>query len=262
MQFTDQGIILSVRKFSEQGALVRVLTFERGMCAGIDKFALTSRRRGTYQPGNRVEIKWQARLSEHLGTLTTELVDPTAASLLDDATRLSALHSACQLASDILPEREPEPEFYAEFCEFLELLTGGHSWHDAYVHLELKLLKLAGFGLDLESCAATGLIENLHYVSPKSGRAVSRDAGRPYHGKLFLLPAFLRQKAQKSAISVDEILDGLTLCGYFLEQRVFQGRAANLPVSRKFLQSRLTQQVVNNKEKQSRGEIIEILEQQ
>ena len=42
----------------------------------------------------------------------------------------------------------------------------------------LGLLDELGFGLDLTRCAATGSADDLIYVSPRTGRAVSRDSGR------------------------------------------------------------------------------------
>ncbi len=295
MHFTDTAIILSVRRLSEHGGIVRVLTRENGLHAGVDRFAFSSKRRALYQSGNRVQVAWRARLSEQLGTFTTELLEPIAAYALDDRIKLAALQSACQLCDALLNEREPQPEVWEAMERMVssfpesrsdsrgihrEVDLGGevdgpivsfaNSGHDelltSYVLLELTLLKTAGFGLDLASCAATGMREGLAYVSPKSGRAVCAAAGEAYKEKLFRLPGFLLSplplagggrwrvsghphpaspaggggettphptlSPKGRGINMADLLDALRLCGYFLETRALAAKQGKLPQAR------------------------------
>ena len=257
MHWNDRGIILSIHKFDEQGAVVRVLTEHHGLHAGVDKYALSSRKRGMYQPGNLVEVEWKARLPEHLGTFRTELVEPLAAFVLDDIVKLSALQSGCNLLEQLLVERDPHTDVYDEFLGFLRVIRFEPDCPPAYVRFEFNLLRLLGFGLDLSSCAATGTRTDLTYISPRSGRAVSREAGEPWAEKLFRYPQFLRVEAQETAVSHEEILDGMRLCGYFLEHRAFSGKGGNLPRSRERLFQRCMQRLMP--EEKPREQIVEYL---
>jgi DNA repair protein RecO (recombination protein O) len=232
MHWDDKAIILSVRRLGENAAVIHLLTPGHGMYAGVDKGAFGKRKRGIYQQGNIVAAHWQARLAEHMGMLTCELVHPTAAHLLDNRRKLAALSCATLLAEKMLAEREGQPEVYAAMESLLEALCGGGDWLAEYVRLEYTLLSCAGFGLDLERCAATGEVHDLAYVSPKSGRAVSRGAGRPYHDRLLALPPFLLSASVEEAVEHAQILDGLRLCGYFLESRVFTPRGIPVPAVR------------------------------
>lgn len=233
MQWNDKAIVLSIRRLGENSGVAHLLTAERGLHAGVDKGAFGRRRQGTYQPGNIVQAHWQARLSEHVGTLTSELVDPVASRLLDSRIKLAALTSATQMVEKILPERDPHPEIYARMLRMLMALSAEEQaqWLKAYVQLEYALLECAGFGLDLERCAATGQNHDLHYVSPKTGRAVSRDAGKPYHDRMLALPPFLLDEDAQHH-NDNHLLEGIRLCGYFLNERVFTARGAALPAAR------------------------------
>ena len=232
MHWDDKAIILSARRLGENAAVIHLLTPQHGMYAGVDNGAFGKRRRGIYQPGNIVAAHWQARLAEHLGILTCELVHATAAHLLDDRSRLAALTSAALLAEKMLAEREAQPAVYDAMEKLVSGLCNGDGWLADYVRLEYALLSCTGFGLDLERCAATGAVNDLIYGSPKSGGAVSREAGRPYHEKLLALPSFLLSMPEEEAVEHAEILDGLRLCGYFLEARVFAPRGIPVPAVR------------------------------
>ena len=238
MQWTDTAIILSVRRLGEHSGVVHLLTPEHGLYAGVDRGAFGQRRRGIYQTGNMVSAHWQARIAEHMGTLTCELTHATAAQLLDDRRKLAALTSAAMLAEKMLAERDAQPAVYAAMQALIEALCRGGDWMADYVRLEFTLLACSGFGLDLERCAATGQAHDLMYVSPKSGCAVSRDAGAPYHARMLLLPSFLVSDAWEGAVEPTQILDGLRLCGYFLDARVFAPRGMPMPAARaRFLTS-------------------------
>lgn len=201
MRWNDQAIILSVRKHGETSAVVRVLARAHGVFGGVIKGASGKAQRGILQPGNVVNAAWNARLSEHLGMFKCELLEAHAAHLMSDAAKLAALSSACALVESALPERHPYPKLYEGLRELLDALRSGDEWPLAYVRFELQLLAESGFGLDLSRCAATGTTEDLVYVSPKSGRAVSKEAGEPYKERLLELPHFLLPSLPKKALS-------------------------------------------------------------
>ncbi len=249
MQWNDKAIILSARKLGENAAIVRLITPEHGMYAGVDRGAFGKRKRGVYQPGNIVRANWKARLSEHMGMLDCELIEPVAAYILDDRRKLAVLTSAATLMEKILSDREKQPVVYAHAEQLVEALRDSDNWLAAYVRLELILLQQAGFGLDLRHCVSTGQVDDLTYVSPRSGCAVSRDAGRPYHHKMLILPSFLQAKDVSVPVDVLQILDGLRLCGYFLHERVLAPRGASLPAAR----ARLTEML--QMEKPRLGEV-------
>jgi DNA repair protein RecO (recombination protein O) len=191
MQWADAAIILSARKYGESSAVVRVLTREHGLFAGVARGANSKNNRGIIQPGNVASANWQARLSAQLGSFKLELLEAHAAHIMQDAAKLASLTSACALVETALPERHPYPRLFSNFHEFLHILDSTENWQQDYVKFELSLLAESGFALDLSECAATGGTSDLIYVSPKSGRAVCRDAGEPYKQKMLPLPQFL-----------------------------------------------------------------------
>jgi DNA repair protein RecO (recombination protein O) len=230
MQWIDDAIILSIRKYGENKGLVRVFARRHGVNAGIVRGATSKANRGIIQAGNAVSVTWQARLAEQMGTFKIEPVKPFAAYAMQDNLKLAALSSACALMETSLPERHPYPKLYAAFYDFLEHLSDAEHWQEAYVKLELEILAESGFGLDLTQCAATGTSDNLIYVSPKSGRAVSEAAGEPYKVKLLPLPSFLSH-SRKSGNPEDTVA-GLKLTGYFLEEWLAAPHGKKLPAAR------------------------------
>ncbi|HWE73061.1 MAG TPA: DNA repair protein RecO [Stellaceae bacterium] len=230
MQWDDEGIVLATRAHGERALVVQLLTREHGRHAGLLRGGQSPKTRAHWQIGNRLTISWRARLAEHLGFIGGEVVAAHVARLLDDKLRLGALASAAALAASALPEREPHPRAYRGLLHLIEALAANDRWAIAYVEWEVALLEELGFGLDLSSCAATGETENLIYVSPRSGQAVSAGAGAPYREKLLPLPPFLRGAAARPG--PQEVLDGLRLAGFFLEQRVFAPHQHKLPAAR------------------------------
>ncbi len=228
MDWTDQAIVLSVRPHGESSLLAMLLTHEHGRHAGLVRGGASRRQRGIYQVGNEVSANWRARLADHLGTLTCELVRSRAARLLDDRLRLAGLSAACAVVETVLPERESHPAVHAGLTALLNTLEGSDLWGEAYVRWEIGLLAELGFGLDLSACAATGAVEDLIYVSPRTGRAVSAEAGAPYSEKLLPLPAFLRGEGEGGAVA---IRDGLKLTGFFLARAIPAGERG-LPAAR------------------------------
>ena len=234
MHWTDDGIVLSARPHGESSAVVQLLTRHQGRHAGLVRGGQGKRARGIYQPGNLVAANWTARLPEHLGNYACELVESHAARVLDDPARLAALSAAAAVSETALPEREPHAACFEGFLALLAALPGDH-WAEVYVRWELALLAELGFGLDLESCAAGGANDQLAYVSPKSGRAVSLAAGEPYRDKLLALPGFL---AGHGGGGREQVEQGLALTGFFLERHVFAPHHRDLPAARRRLAER------------------------
>lgn len=227
MQWSDEAIILGAYAHGESAQIVQLFTPTQGRHAGIVKGRKV---RAILQPGNEVSVRWNARLSEHLGMFSLELGQPHAALVMADSERLSALSSAVALVEQGFPERDPHPMMYGVLKEFLFLLSMGAPWQQAYVALEMTLLSELGFGLDLSECAATGVRENLVYISPKSGRAVSAEAGEPYKEKLFKLPGFIADP--ESLIPTSDLPEAFRMAGHFLERCWEQVTHKPLPATR------------------------------
>ena len=241
MNWSDEGIILSKRKHGEQSIIITLMTAEHGRHAGLVRGGAGRRARGIYETGNYVSAAWRARLEEHLGTYNCELLKPNAAIVFDHPIRLAGLSSACAVIERALPEREPHREIYDSL---LELVNGieNKCWVRSYIQWELNILKHLGFGLDLTACVATGSRDDLIYVSPRSGQAVSEKAGAPYKQKLLPLPSFLvdQTNASRSAAPAD-LVNGLELTGHFFERQVFIHHKNGGPLARVRFVDRLKQ---------------------
>lgn len=234
MEWTDEGIILESRLHGESAAVARLLTREHGLHAGLVPGGAGSKKSSLLQPGNQVQVKWRARLADHLGTYELELEHSFAARVMDEPLRLSALQSACAVTAAAMPEREPHPPAFEGLSAWLQSLTGP-AWDATYVAFEVGLLSAMGFGLDLSRCAATGQTDQLTHVSPRTGRAVSAEAAAPYLERLLPLPGFLRGQG---AIDPDRIVEGLALTEHFLGRCLFAATHAPLPAARlRFVES-------------------------
>jgi len=230
MEWTDIGIVLGTRRHGETSAVVELMTREHGRHLGLVRGGSGSRHKPMLQAGNLVSAAWRARLDEHLGYYVIEGLDLRAASYLSAAHALYGLNHLAALCR-LLPERDPHPLVFdflehttAQLCEpaLAAALTA---------RFELQLLAELGFGLDLEACAATGTTAELVYVSPKSGKAVSRAAGEPWRDKLLALPAFLGNDTTGTP-SAAELRDGFALTGFFLARHVYEPRGESLPDAR------------------------------
>ncbi len=236
MEWTGSGRIVAVRPHGETSAVVEILTGEHGRHAGLVRGGRSRSLRPVLQPGNRVRAVWRARLEDHLGGFQVEAEDLSAGVLMEDPLALSGLNAACAMASTCLPEREPHPAVAEAFEVLLGALENPDLWPPLYVSWEAGLLADLGYGLDLRKCAGTGQTDNLIYVSPKSGRAVSGEAGRPYHDKMLTLPGFM---AGGGAISPGDVSAGLKLTAYFIERRVLWPSDKRLPDARARMIERL-----------------------
>ena len=233
-EWSAAGIILSVRPHGEGSAVVTVLTSEHGRHAGLVRGGLSSKMRGTLQPGNRIRAGWRARLPEQLGQMQIELDQSVSALLLDDPLRLAGMASICELLDGALPEREPQPNLYNGTNALLDLMCiedSQNRWIEGYIRWELGLLHAVGFRLELDRCAASGQSTNLGYVSPKSGGAVAIDQVGEYVSRMLALPQFLGGVSCKE----HDYAAGIALTAHFLGRRVFGAHNLDIPTQRKRL---------------------------
>lgn len=236
LTFTDESLILHVDTYGDYDAIVSVFTRDHGLVRGVVKRGLSSKQRADVQPGNLVEATWKARMPEHMGSITLEARHSFAGRVMHDPLKLSAVGSVMALLSVSLAERDAHPQLYTQTISFLQHVVVGDDplvWLGEYVRLELALLELAGFGLDLEHCAATGSNKLLVYVSPKSGQAVSQAAGAPYHDRMLALPEFMRA-AEHVPTTLMEVGQGVALTGHFIETRLLPALHRKLPASRAY----------------------------
>ena len=245
MEWTDEGLVLSARRHGENSLVVNLLTREQGRHAGLVRGASSTRNRGLFQPGNHLRAHWRGRLAEHLGNFTCELLHAHAADYLHQPLPLMALSSATAILGSALPERAPCPSVF----EKLQALIGNFNksgWQVHYIRWELELLAELGFGLDLSRCAATGSDQELIYVSPRTGRAVSAEAGRDYQDRLLSLPKFLREDTNTD-VSGAILYEGLKLTGHFLGRHVLSDTRFGLPAARQRLADSIRRQPTHEK---------------
>jgi DNA repair protein RecO (recombination protein O) len=224
MEWTDEGIVLGVRRHGESSAIVELLTRSHGRHLGLVRGGAGTRMRPLLQPGNSVTAVWRARLDEHLGYYAIEGTRLRAATMFGSP---HAVYGVTHLASlvRLLPERDPHEDIYDMVEAILDDFDDAEGAGVHLVRFELAMLSELGFGLDLSACAATGAVNDLIYVSPKSGAAVSRVAGEPWRDRLLPLPPFLRDSEDgRNGWSGADILDGFRLTGLFLLRNVLEPR--------------------------------------
>lgn len=236
MEWSDDAIVLSLRAHGETSVILEALTRSHGRHLGLVPGGASGKARAALQPGNRVRLIWRARLSEHLGVYRVELSRARAAEMFERRGSLLGLNAFSALAGAVLPEREPHEAAYEGADQLLDAIAAEDfpTWARLFVHWEVALLEELGFGLDLARCAVTGTRDELIYVSPRTGRAVSREAGRPYRDRLLPLPAFLLGR-QAGEPDPADLLSGLRLTGHFLEQRVLLAHDRQMPEARRRL---------------------------
>jgi DNA repair protein RecO (recombination protein O) len=230
MEWTDEGIVLGVRRHGEANAILELMTPAHGRHLGLVRGGSGTRMRPVLQPGNSVSAVWRARLDEHLGHYMVEGLRLRAGGLLTDS---HALYGITHLAAllRLLPERDPHPMVYSALEAIVDHLVEAEFVGSLVVRFELLMLSELGFGLDLGSCAATGATSDLIYVSPKSGRAVSRSAGEAWQHKLLPLPTFLWRDEEEGPPAT-EVDSGFALTGFFLSRYVLEPRGLLLSDAR------------------------------
>jgi len=229
MEWTDNGIVLGTRRHGETSAILELVTRAHGRHLGLVRGGAGSRLRAVLQPGNSLHATWRARLDEHLGHFTVEGLRLRTGALLASPHAVCAVTHLAALIR-LLPERDPHLRVFEAFETILDHLDAPLDAAMRVVRFELQLLSELGFGLDLSACAASGARQDLVYVSPKSGRAVSRMAGEAWRDKLLRLPSFLT--AAEAAPTPAELADGFALTGYFLARHAFEPRGQALPDAR------------------------------
>jgi DNA repair protein RecO (recombination protein O) len=239
MEFEDDAFVLNARPHGEAGAIVEFLTASHGKYAAPVAGGASRRIKPFLQPGAQVVARFRARMSEQLGSATLEPVGEGPAALFDDALALAGLAAAASVAAGALPEREPHPGAYFAFEALTRALAHPDIWPAVFVRFEVGLLEELGFGLDFSKCAATGSLDDLVYVSPKTGRAVSRAAGEPYRERMLKLPPFML--GAQAGLAAGDVGAGLALTGHFLEAFIFNPLNRPLPPARLWLVDRLTE---------------------
>ncbi len=230
----DEGIVLSNKPYAEMHSIISILTKAHGRHAGLVQAGQSRKKRSILQPGCIVDANWHARLDEHLGTFKLELSKNYSALIIDTPIRLAALSSICNLLEFSLPEREPQAELWKATMAILEILTLSEKeteWLPFFIKWELGLLQELGFALNLKSCAVTGSNQALAYVSPRTGRAISRPAAGNYADRLLVLPMFLGGHLETK----NEFADGIKITGHFLQKQIFNTMDKKLPSARERL---------------------------
>lgn len=228
MDWRDDGILLDARLHGETSARIEVFSALHGRHVGMVRGGASRRMAPVLQPGAQLDLTWRARLEEHMGSFTVELIRSRASVVLGDRLALAALSAGCALCRYALPERMAYPGLYAGTLEMLDGL-GGPGWLRRYVLWELQLLEETGFGLDLGQCAVTGATEGLAYVSPRTGRAVTREGAGEYAGRLLVLPYPLVSGAE---LDLEAARDALRLSGHFLQHWLAHAIGRPLPEAR------------------------------
>ncbi|MBN9308183.1 DNA repair protein RecO [Devosia sp.] len=228
MQWDGEGLLIGVRRHGESSVIADVMVAGRGRHLGLIRGGRSTRLAATLQPGNTVQVTWRARLEEHLGTFQIELLEARAAALIADRLRLYASQLVCEHLH-LLPERDPHDRLLALALRIMDEQGTPLQLGAAVARYELVLLEELGFGLDLASCAATGVTTNLTHVSPRTGRAVCREAAEPYISRLLRLPAFLVGSGEATP---EDVADAFRLTGHFLDMHVWMPRQVEPPTIR------------------------------
>ncbi|MCH2068043.1 MAG: DNA repair protein RecO [Shimia sp.] len=216
MDWRDQGFVLNTRKHGETSVILEVFTAEHGRHAGVVRGGVSRKMTPILQPGGQLDLSWRARLADHIGSFTVEPLRSRAA-VLSDRFALAGLNTVTALLAFCLPDREPHPALYQQSAQLLDLLGQNEIWPLAYLRWEMALLTELGYGLDLTECAVTGSADNLIYVSPKSGRAVSAKGAGDWADRLLPLPPILRGEGDAPD---EEVLQALRTTGYFLSDKL------------------------------------------
>jgi len=239
MEFEDDAFVLSARAHGESGAIVELLTRAHGKYAAHVAGGGSRKMRAFLQPGGQVTTRYRARVADQLGSAALEPMGEGPAALFDEPLALAALQAAAAVAAGALPEREPHPGVYLAFEALVLSLSYAEIWPPVLVRFEAGLLQELGFGLDLSKCAVTGTPDDLAYVSPRTGRAVSRAAAEPYKERLLRLPPFLL--GAQAGLAEGDVGAGLALTGHFLEAVIFNPMNRPLPPARVWLTDRLAE---------------------
>ncbi|WP_339872224.1 DNA repair protein RecO [uncultured Brevundimonas sp.] len=237
MDFNEEAFVLSARAHGDTGVVAELLTETHGRRAAYVAGGASRKMKPFLQPGARVIADYRARTSDHLGSARLEPVGEGPSALFEDSMALTGLAAAAAVAQGALPEREPHPGAFLAFEALMAAFAIPEVWPAIFVRFEAGLLEDLGFGLDLSSCAVSGSMDDLVWVSPRTGRAVSRDAGAPYADKLLVLPPFML--GAQAGLGQGDVGAGLALTGHFLEQFVFHPQNRPIPSARVWMIDKL-----------------------
>lgn len=217
MEWRDHGILLSVRRHGEAAVIIDAFTEGHGRHAGIVHGGASRKKAPVLQPGAQLDLLWRARLEDHLGSYQAEPLRSRVAAALSGRLALAGLNTVTALLGFCLADRQPYPDLYRQTEQLLDLLDQEEIWPLAYLRWEMALLEEMGFGLDLSACAVSGRNEELAYISPKTGRAVSRQEAGQWVARLLPLPPVMLGQGDAPD---HEIAAGLRTTGYFFETRL------------------------------------------
>ncbi len=216
----DIGIILSVKKYSESSLILKILSKDHGIYSGFIKGAVANKKNvPIYQIANLVEFSWKSKTIDNLGIFKLELSKSYLAKIIFNNLKLNCVRAIFTIINENILEREPHPELFQDLSYFLDNIDeSDDNFLASYIKLELGILQTLGYGIDLSSCALTGVKEGLYFVSPKSGRAACKEAGLKYQDKLLRLPEFLIKKVE--VVSKEDLFLGLNLTNFFLTKHL------------------------------------------
>lgn len=242
IEWQDEAALLAARPFGETSVIIEVFSEVHGRHAGVVRGGTSRKVAPLLQPGAQLSVTWKARLDSHLGSFTVEPIRSRAATAMGDRLALAGLNAVCGLLVMVLPEREAHPPLYDRTIALLDLLGQSDLWPLAYLRWEQALLEEMGFGLDLSACAVRGVNEDLIYVSPKSGRAVSREGAGEWADRMLPLPPVL---AGKGDATPAEIARALVTTGFFIENKLIKGLGDRpLPPARARLVAEIARSVI------------------
>ncbi len=240
MEWEAPSVVLDARPYGEGDAIVAVMTEEYGLHRGLARGGTSRAQTTIWQIANFVQVRWIARLSDQLGNFSGEVIHANAPDVMHDPLALAMLTSVCAVAADALPEREPQPAVFAALLHLIARLPMAGQTMPDLIRWEARLLAGLGFGLDLSTCAITGATSGLAFVSPRTGRAVTREAAGVWVSRLLPLPAFMTDPIDAaSQTTAADWRDGLRLTGHFLARDAFGHRHRPLPQARTMLYDRV-----------------------
>ncbi len=240
MEWEAPSIVLHARPYGEADAIVAVMTEEYGLHRGLARGGTSRAQTTIWQAANFVQVRWIARLSDQLGNFSGEVIHANAPDVMHDPLALAMLTSVCAVAADALPEREPQPAVFAALLHLIARLPLAGQTMPDLIRWEARLLAGLGFGLDLSTCAITGATTGLAFVSPRTGRAVTRQAAGVWASRLLTLPTFMTEPINAASQTTPaDWRDGLRLTGFFLARDAFGHRHRPLPQARTMLYDRV-----------------------
>ena len=232
IEWRDEGALIAARAHGENAMIIDVFTPSRGRHSGVVRGGTSRKMVATLQPGTQISVTWKARLETHMGSFTVEPVRSRAALVMNDRLALNGLNAVCGLLARTLPEREPHSPLYDRTIALLDLLGQNDVWPLAYLHWEMALLEELGFAIDLSACAVRGTNEDLCYISPKSGRAVSAQGAGEWASRMLDLVPVMKGEGDASG---SEIARAMKTTGYFIENRLFGDHSGTVPAARQRL---------------------------